>query len=70
LYFGVAERARRNIKDMRRLIVEHPGSRDGDYFVAADVVVRDEPEEEEDEEEDDDDKEGEDDDGDGDGYSE
>jgi len=67
LYFGVADRARRNIEDMRRLSVERPGSRDGDYFVASDVLVREEPEEE-DEEEDDDSKEDEDDNGDG--YSE
>jgi hypothetical protein len=52
---------------MRRLNVERPTVSAWDHFVAADVLVREEPEEEEEEEEDDD-KEGEDDDGDG--YSE
>jgi len=67
-YFGVADRARRNIVDMRRLSVEHPVLSAWDHFVAADVLVRDEPEEEEEEEEDDDSSEDEDDNGDG--YSE
>lgn len=67
LYFGVADGARRNIEDMRRLNVEHPASSSGDRFVADNVLVREEPEEEE-EEEDDDSKEDED--GNGDGYSE
>ena len=66
-YFGVADRARRNIVDMRRLSVEHRVLSAGDRFVAADVLVREEPDEEE-EEEDDDSKEDEDDNGDG--YSE
>ena len=68
LYFGVAQRVRRNIENMRRLNVEHRVLDAWDRFLAADVLVREEPEEEEDEEEDDDSKEDEDDNGDG--YSE
>jgi hypothetical protein len=70
LHFSFTDSARRNIVDMGRLSVERPALSAGNCFIAADVLVREEPEEEEDEEEeeDDDSKEGEEDDGDG--YSE
>jgi hypothetical protein len=68
LVLGIADNARSNIEDMRRLSVEHPASNDGDCLAAADVLVREEPEEEEDEEEDDESTEDKDDNGDG--YSE
>ena len=53
---------------MQGLHVQRPASSASDCAVAADVLVREEPEEEEEEEDEDDGKEGEDDNGDG--YSE
>ena len=69
LVLGIADNARSNIEDMRRLNVEHPALGAGDGFVASDVLVREEPEEDEEEEGGDDDSKDDEDDND-DGYSE